>query len=78
MSLNWRLTATAAFLQWSGLCTMKIISFVEEAKLIEKILRHCKLWKEPAMHPPLIKSIGPPKIESGPALDYTYFDQNCV
>ena len=58
--------------------TMRIISFIEEAKVIEKILRHCELWKEPAPHPPPIKILGPPEKESGPALDYQFFDQNCV
>jgi hypothetical protein len=41
--------------------TMKIISFIEETSVIEKILRHCKLWmvaepgrskEEPARPPP--------------------------
>ena len=58
--------------------TMKIISFVKEAKIIEKILRHCELWKEPAPHPPPAKILGPPEKERGPALDYQFFDQNCV
>jgi Putative transposase/Transposase zinc-binding domain len=58
--------------------TMRIISFIEEAKVIEKILRHCELWKEPAPHPPPVKILGPPKVECGPALDYQFFDQNCV
>jgi hypothetical protein len=58
--------------------TMKIVAFIEESRVIEKILRHCELWKEPAPHPPPVKILGPPKIESGPDLDYAYFDQNCV
>jgi hypothetical protein len=66
--------------------TMKIVAFIEESCVIEKILRHCELWKEPAPHPPPVKILGPPKIESGSELDYQFtstalsacFDQNCV
>ena len=57
---------------------MKIVGFIEESKIIEKIVRHFELWKEPAPRPPPAKILGPPKIESVPALDFTYFDQNCV
>jgi hypothetical protein len=31
---------------------MRIISFIEEEAVIEKILRHCGLWKEQAPRPP--------------------------
>ncbi len=33
---------------------MKVVSFIEppQAEVIEKILRHCGLWKEPASRPP--------------------------
>ena len=58
--------------------TMKIVAFIEESKIIEKILRHCELWKEPAPRPPPVKTLGPPKVNNGPALDYQFFDQNCV
>ena len=58
--------------------TMKIVAFIEESRVIEKILRHCELWKEPAPHPPPVKILGPPKVECGPELDYQFFDQNCV
>jgi hypothetical protein len=90
---------------------MKIVAFIEEPNIIEKILRHsfvpsrhthfgllrsalhsslsseCELWKEIAPHPPPVKSIGPPKTESGPSLDYRFtstkllsacFKQNCA
>jgi len=58
--------------------TMKIVAFIKESRVIEKILRHCELWKEPAPHPPPVKILGPPKVECGPELDYQFFDQNCV
>jgi hypothetical protein len=31
---------------------MKVISFIEEDEVIEKILRHCGMWKEQAPKPP--------------------------
>jgi hypothetical protein len=57
---------------------MKIISFIEETLVIEKILQHCMLWKEPAPRPPPVKILGPPKKVCGPFLDYAFFDQNCL
>jgi hypothetical protein len=57
--------------------TMKIIGFIEETVVIEKILRHCELWKEPAPRPPPPQTLDPPKI-SGPVLDYQFFDQNSI
>ncbi len=58
--------------------TMKVIAFIEEARVIEKILRHCELWKEPLPpHPPPEKSPEPVP-ESGPSLDYQFFDKNCA
>jgi len=57
---------------------MKIVAFIEEASVIEKILRHCELWKEPPPHPPPAQSSEPPTPESGPSLDYQFFDKNCA
>src|SRR5665647_2967523 len=31
---------------------MKIVAFIENAPVIEKILRHCELWKIPEPQPP--------------------------
>jgi len=56
---------------------MKIVAFIEEPNVIEKILRHSELWKEPALHPPPARTLGPP-VPVGPALDYEFFAQNCV
>ena len=58
--------------------TMKIISFIErhQADVIEKILRHCGLWKEEQPRPP-----PPEKAESKsdePKLDYGFFEQTCL
>jgi len=58
--------------------TMKIVAFIEDARVIEKILRHCELWKIPESHPPPVKILGPPKVECGPELDYAFFQENCV
>jgi hypothetical protein len=48
--------------------TMRIVGFIEEAATIEKILRHCNLWKEAPKPPPTVAT-GPPVTE-GPTLDY--------
>jgi hypothetical protein len=52
---------------------MKIISFIErhQSDVIEKILRHCNLWKEELPRPP-----PPEKVElkpDDPKLDYGFF-----
>ena len=55
---------------------MKIVSFIEEPLVIEKILRHCKLWKEaPPRAPPK-----EPELETyeEPALDYGFFERTCI
>jgi hypothetical protein len=52
-----------------GHTTMKIISFIEETKIIDKILRHCELWKVPVMHPSSVKNTGTPKKVNGTTLD---------
>lgn len=55
---------------------MRIVGFIEETDTIEKILRHCNLWKE-APRPPPALSAGP-SLPDSPTLDYAFFDQNCV
>jgi hypothetical protein len=49
--------------------TMKIISFIErhQSDVIEKILRHCKLWKEEPPRPPPSEVVQKP---DGTTLDY--------
>jgi hypothetical protein len=59
--------------------TMKIISFIEKTtqeSVIEKILRHCGLWKEPQPRPPPKESA--PDFVPEPTLDYGFFDQTCI
>ena len=55
--------------------TMKIVGFIEESPVIEKILRHCNLWKDPPMRAPPVVSHAPPVLAE-PALDYGFFEQN--
>ena len=55
---------------------MKIISFIEQNDVIEKILQHCGLWKDPAAHPPPLEK--PPPILAEPMLDYGFFEQTCL
>jgi hypothetical protein len=45
---------------------MRIISFIEEKAMIEKIPRHCSLWKKP-----------PPEVEES-VLDYRFFKKTCA
>jgi hypothetical protein len=54
---------------------MRIVGFIEEAAVIEKILRHCNLWKEAPRPPPIDK---PPPIIEEPTLGYGFFRQNCL
>jgi len=54
---------------------MRIISFIEQELVIEKILKHCGLWKEQAPRPPPTAS--PPET-AGPVLDYRYFTATCA
>jgi hypothetical protein len=51
---------------------MKIISFIEEAPVIGKILLHCKLWKENSRPPPQIEAAPIVKTES--FYDYTFVE----
>jgi hypothetical protein len=58
--------------------TMKIVSFIEkvsQASVIEKILRHCGLWKEARPRPP--PEPARDTFEE-PALDYGFFDRVCI
>ena len=54
---------------------MRIVSFIEEPYVIQKILRHCELWKEAPRPPPKIPG---PSLPDGPTLDYAFFGQNCI
>jgi len=54
---------------------MKIVGFIEESPVIEKILRHCNLWKDPPMRAPPVVSHAPPVLAE-PALGYGFFEQN--
>jgi hypothetical protein len=55
---------------------MRIVSFIEEKVVIEKILKHCGLWKEPPIRPPpTAPPAVPPQIR---ALDYGFYERTCV
>jgi hypothetical protein len=56
---------------------MKTISFIEKCQpeVVEKILRHCELWKEAVSRPlPAISKVA----EGEPSYDYGYFDRVCI
>jgi hypothetical protein len=54
---------------------MRVISFIEQDAVIEKILRHCGLWKEPPIRPP---PTAPPPQPVEKVLDYAFFDKACA
>jgi hypothetical protein len=56
---------------------MKIISFIEKCQpvVIEKILRHCGMWKETVQRPPPQKETA---VIKEPSLDYEFFDRVCI
>ena len=56
---------------------MKIISFIEKCQpeVIEKILRHCGLWKEIVLRPPPQEHS---VVENEQCCDYGYFDRVCI
>lgn len=58
--------------------TMKIVGFIEEENVIEKILRHCKLWKDAPPRPPPVERVGTPVLVTESQLDYDFFSQNCI
>ena len=60
---------------------MKIVAFIEEKTLIEKILRHCKIWQERKPHPPPKpppNQLIPPATVERSILDFDFFERNCA
>jgi len=66
---------------------MKIVSFIDQAEVIKKILRHCGLWKEASPRAPPKEP--EPEILQESALDYPapperyaaasgFFDRVCI
>jgi hypothetical protein len=55
--------------------TMKVISFIErnQSDVIERILRHCDLWKETPTRAPPVELPVPPQQFAGPILDFEFF-----
>jgi hypothetical protein len=56
--------------------TMKVVSFIErhQSDVIEKILRHCGMWKEaPPRAPPVEIPFHTQKL-AGQTLDYDFFN----
>ena len=53
---------------------MKIVSFIEKCQpvVMEKILRHCGMWKETVQRPPPHKE---PIVIKESSLDYEFFDR---
>jgi hypothetical protein len=60
--------------------TMKIVSFIDQSEVIEKILRHCKLWKVPPLRAPPVEIFAPPALAER-TLEYGFFDpawRDCI
>jgi hypothetical protein len=62
--------------------TMRVIAFIDNSRqpdVVEKILRHCGLWKEtPQRAPPHVSA---PGAESSPrqvTYDYSFFEKRCA
>jgi hypothetical protein len=55
---------------------MRIVSFIDENAIIEKILKHCGLWKEQAPRPPPEEK--PPPVVGESKLDYGFFEKTCA
>jgi hypothetical protein len=53
---------------------MKIVSFIErhQSDVIEKILRHCDLWKETPTKAPPVELPVPPQQFAGSTLDFSF------
>ena len=51
-----------------------------QPEVVEKILRHCGLWKKAASRPPPVKStVAETELaETEPSYDYGYFDRVCI
>jgi hypothetical protein len=52
---------------------MKVVSFIEEDTVIEKILRHCNLWKEEAARPPPTNQLAENTVTE-PVYDYSFIE----
>ena len=57
---------------------MKVVGFIEEETVIERILKHCGKWKVDIPRPPPRQSVGQPAMAAEPALDYGFFEENCI
>jgi len=63
---------------------MRVVSFIKEDIVIERILRHCNLWKDiPARGPPADKPLPEPEActelgRSDASFDYGFFDRECA
>ena len=57
---------------------MKVTRFIDtcQVDVVEKILRHCGLWKNAASRPPPV--VASRVAEGEPGYDYGYFDRVCI
>jgi hypothetical protein len=60
---------------------MRIVAFIEDDVVIEKILRHCDLWQEQKPHPPPKpppNRLIPPVTVERSIFDFDFFERNCA
>ncbi len=60
---------------------MRIVAFIEEKTLIEKILRHYKIWQDRKPHPPPKSppnQLIPHVTVERSILDFDFFERNCA
>ena len=59
---------------------MKIVALIDhdtQPDVVESILKHCKLWKEPMQRAPPAGEVGDPQ-PRGLTYDLRYFDTECA
>jgi hypothetical protein len=61
---------------------IRIVAFIEEKEVVEKILRHCDLWKDHKPRPPpassMLLNLLPPVPAERTILNYNFFEWNCA
>jgi hypothetical protein len=58
---------------------MRVVALIDhdrQPEVVEKILKHCKLWREPGQRAPPTAASAPLTPEQ--VLDYGFFDATCI
>jgi len=60
---------------------MKVLALIDHERqpdVVERILRHCDLWREPKPRAPPVAVPAPALVVPEPVLDYGFFDATCI